>query len=634
MFCIHNFISLLLCCRSSPIGVHIIINHHFSYLLNSYYLCSMKVLLINPPLSQVNTPYPAVCRLTAFLNQQGISTHQADLSIEFIDRIFKQDALHQLFDAIEALPKVSRRNRILLGQRAFFIQHMPAILSFLRGADLTLATRFARPEFWQETIGEIDPEAMEWAYGISGTIDQAKYLATRALKALVELIRSTIHPHFELIRYAESLSLRLPTFDALQEELSKPLTLMDNWMIELLEAHLSEHQPQWVGFSVTFPGNLYAALRCAQYLRSHHPHIQIVMGGGYVNTELRQLSDTTLFQYVHYLTFDDGELPLLRLIKGGPLLRTAYLQDGEVQFAEMDSRENIPFAQWPAPTWQGLPQHLYFDLVETTNPMHRLWSVGRWNKLMLAHGCYWAKCTFCDTTLPYIAHYEQAPAALLVDHMEQLMAESGISGFHFTDEAAPPAVLKAVAQEIIGRKLTVSYWTNIRFDKTFTPELAFLLAKSGCIAVSGGLEVASDRVLRLINKGVSLQSARTCMENLSAQGIMVHTYLMYGFPTQQVSELYQSLEVVRDLFADGLVQSAFWHRYAMTVHSPSGQMPQSVGAKHLPCQQGTFANNEIPFTTQPDISWERYHDGLQLATYNYMQGTGFELPIKEWFKSK
>lgn len=388
------------------------------------------------------------------------------------------------------------------------------------------------------------------------------------------------------------------------------------------------------------------------------------MGGGYVNTELRKLTDPGIFEYIDYITYDDGELPLLRIVTGGELIRTAMaeslrdeetksLRDEEfysikgdetkslrveetesikvVKFYNRDSKENIPFGELPAPTTDGLPMDKYLNFTDSTNPMHRLWSDGKWNKMMLAHGCYWAKCAFCDTTLDYICRFERCDIGVIVDRMEALMAETGENGFHFVDEAAPPAVLRQLAEEIIKRKLTVSYWTNIRFDRSFTPELCWLLAKSGCIAVSGGLEVASPRVLKLINKGVTIESATECIRNLSEHNIMVHTYLMYGFPSQTEAELFDSLGRVRDLFAEGLIQSAFWHRYAMTCHSSSGKNPESVGAKAVEQKDNPFANNEIPFIDPLEIDWEKWNDGLNLATYNYMRGTGFDVPLKQWF---
>ena len=391
-----------------------------------------------------------------------------------------------------------------------------------------------------------------------------------------------------------------------------------------------------------FPGNLLAGLKCAKYVKAKYEGVKIVMGGGYVNTELRQMTDTGIFKYVDYITFDDGELPIRRLIEGGELLRTAYLKDGKVEFAQMDVQENEKFGDLPAPTMRGLDLGKYIDFVDTTNPMHRLWSDGRWNKMMLAHGCYWAKCAFCDTCLDYIGRFEACDVKIIVDRMEAMIAETGNTGFHFVDEAAPPALLRKLAEEILERNLVVTYWTNVRFDKTYTAELCYLLARSGCIAVSGGLEVASPRVLKLINKGVTIESATECMRNLSANGIMVHTYLMYGFPTQTEKELYDSLGRVRDLFAEGLIQSAFWHRYAMTCHSPSGRNPESVGARHVNNAQSSredetlyfnpFANNEIPFEVDNEPDWDRFTEGLNVATYNYMRQTGFDVPLKRWFR--
>jgi hypothetical protein len=136
----------------------------------------------------------------------------------------------------------------------------------------------------------------------------------------------------------------------------------------------------------------------------------------------------------------------------------------------------------------------------------------------------------------------------------------------------------------------------------------------------------------LINKGITIETARESMKNFADAGIMTHAYLMYGFPTETAQETLDSLEVVRDLFENGYMQSAFWHRYAMTIHSPSGQSPESVGAKRIHIPSGSFANNEIPFTTPHEIDLDYYGKGLNLATYNYMQGAGYDMKVPDWFK--
>ena len=508
-------------------------------------------------------------------------------------------------------------------------------MRFLGGKDATLAQRFCELTFWPESKRLPSDEDLEWGFGLIGNYDRATHLCTLFLKDLCDFINSTIDPHFELIRYAESLCLRLPEFRPLQNELQKPHTLIDTLMLDIFSQRMALCKPDLVGFSVPFPGNLYSALRCAQWIRQNFPQVKIVMGGGYVNTELRSLTDPALFDFIDYLVFDDGELPLLRIMDGGELIRTLYRDDaGAIIRVNFDNKENIPFAESGTPSYEGLLQNNYINMIELTNPMHALWSNGKWNKLMLAHGCYWGKCAFCDGALDYVKRFDQAPVELIVDRMEAVIAQTGQTGFHFVDEAAPPALLRKLAEEIIRRKLIVSYWTNVRFEKSYTPELCYLLAQSGCIAISGGLEVASPRILKMINKGITVESASESMRNFTEAGIMTHAYLMYGFPTETARETIDSLEVVRNLFANGWIQSAFWHRYAMTIHSPSGICPESVGAKHVDQPLAPFANNEIPFTTSQEIDLDFYGKGLNLATYNYMQGAGYDIPVKKWFNSK
>jgi radical SAM superfamily enzyme YgiQ (UPF0313 family) len=591
----------------------------------------LKILLVTPPLTQLNTSYPATCQLTGFLRSRGIAAEQMDLSIELFQTLFTSNNLEEIFQAA-ASSNLSKQHKIMLQNADFYLKTVEPVMRFLSGNDNSLATRFSNLDFWPASKRLPSEDDLEWAFGLIGNHDRATHLCTLFLKDISEFIQQTVDPHFELIRYAESLCLRLSEFKPLQDELQKPFSLVDKLMLDLFSNRVRETKPEMVGFSIPFPGNLYNALRCAQLLESEFPHIKIVMGGGYVNTELRSMTDPTIFDYIDYLTFDDGELPLLRLIEGGEMIRTFYRNDnGEIEKVNFDSRENIPFANTGTPDYDGLLQNNYINLIELTNPMHALWSNGRWNKLMLAHGCYWGKCAFCDGSLDYINRYETAPVAIVVDRMEQIITQTGQSGFHFVDEAASPAVLRKLAEEILRRKLTVSYWTNIRFEKSFTPELCYLLAQSGCIAVSGGLEVASERILKLINKGITIETARESMKNLAEAGIMTHAYLMYGFPTETARETIDSLEIVRDLFEKGWIQSAFWHRYAMTIHSPSGLHPDEYGAKRIEIPAGSFANNEIPFTTSNEIDLDFYGRGLNLATHNYMQGVGYDVEVKKWF---
>ncbi|MDP4207812.1 MAG: radical SAM protein [Bacteroidota bacterium] len=604
----------------------------------------MKILLITPPLTQLNTPYPATAVLKGFLTSKGYETEQADLGIELVDKLFTKSVLEEIFTASEDtfLQKTSKNARQIFVQKQRYLATIEPVMRFLRGEDPTLATRICNGDFLPEASRFNTLADLDWAFGALGFTDRARHLATLYIEDLTDFIRETIDPHFELSRYAEHLCLYAPEFAPLEKTLQSPSTLIDKLMLDILDNKITSFNPDLVGFSIPFPGNLLGALKCGQYLKQRYSDIKIAWGGGYVNTELRELREPNVFDYTDYILFDDGEPALLRLAEHlenklpESTLHKTFIRNtaGEVILMGGDSNFHIAFEETAAPDYSGLPLNKYISLIELANPMHKLWSDGRWNKLTLAHGCYWAKCAFCDTSLPYIRTYEPIAAKHLVDRIEAVIKQTGTTGFHFIDEAAPPKVLRELSEEIIQRNLVISWWTNVRFEKAFTPELCELMAKAGCIAVSGGIEVASNRLLKLMNKGVTIEQAAASAQNLTQSGIMVHAYLMYGFPTETEQETIDALEIVRQLFAEGLIQSAFWHRYAMTVHSPSGLNPENYKAQITDSSKGRFANNEIAFTDRQNIDLDSLGEGLRKATFNYMHGLCMDWPVVKWFEKK
>ena len=520
-------------------------------------------------------------------------------------------------------------------------------IAFLQGKDSTLSHRIAGRGFLPEgprfaSLDAFDDEEggdpLAWAFGALGQQDRARHLATLYLNDLADVVRDGVDSRFEFVRYAESLAGSQATFDLLAQALSAPATLVDTTLQALTTLAIDKHQPTAVLLSVPFPGAMYGALRIAQTIKAHAPHIRIGMGGGFVNTELRELTDPRIFDFVDFITLDAGERPLLALFEhlqgkrsAQRLVRTFLRNaEGKVQFINW-AEPDIAFEDVGTPTWDGLPLQSYLSLLDMLNPMHRLWSDGRWNKLTVAHGCYWKKCSFCDVSLDYISRYETASASTLVDRMERIVAETGQTGFHFVDEAAPPKALKALAQEIIRRKLQVTWWGNIRFEKTFTPDLAELLADSGCIAMSGGLEVASDRLLELMQKGVSVEQVARVTKGFADAGILVHAYLMYGFPTQTVQDTVDALEYVRQLFESGCIQSGFFHRFTCTVHSPVGKDPAAYGVQLVPLPEVSFAKNDVAFIDPTGTDHDSLGLGLKKALYNYMHGVGLDEDVRSWF---
>jgi radical SAM superfamily enzyme YgiQ (UPF0313 family) len=611
----------------------------------------LKLLSVIPPMTQLNTPYPSTAYLTGFLRSRGYPAVQEDLALALVLRLFSPDGLRAVHECIEAMPAKQRTPRVLAFERQFerYLATVEAAVAFLQGRDPSVAHRIAGRNFLPEGprfapleayVGEEGGDPLAWAFGALGVTDRARHFATLYLDDLADVLREAVDARFEFVRYAESLAQSQASFDPLAQALAAAENLVDRTLRELTLDAVRRHAPNVVLVSTPFPGNVYGAFRIAQAIKAHDGSIVTVLGGGFVNTELRELAEPRAFDYFDYVTLDDGERPLLALLEHlrgerpqERLVRTFLRDDRGVRY--VDAKEpDIPFAEAGTPTWDGLPLDRYLSLLDMLNPMHRLWSDARWNKLTVAHGCYWKKCSFCDVSLDYISRYEAVAATTLVDRIEAIIAETGQTGFHFVDEAAPPKALKALAAELHKRNRAISWWGNIRFEKSFTPELCAELADSGCIAVSGGLEVASDRLLKLMQKGVSVDQVARVTHAFTEAGILVHAYLMYGFPTQTVQDTVDALEYVRQLFAANCIQSGFFHRFACTVHSPVGLHPEQFGVRLKPLAKVSFAKNDVGFIDPTGVDHDALGIALNKALYNYMHGLGLDQDVRGWFSGR
>jgi radical SAM superfamily enzyme YgiQ (UPF0313 family) len=612
----------------------------------------MRVLLVTPPMIQLNTPYPATAYLTGFLRlhaaQLGLTVSQADTSIALFLRLYSAPWVARMAETLRDRARTLRRAAKMPPSIAHFLAHAeryaetvePAI-RFLQRRDPSLAFRIAGRGYLPEgpRFEAIHHEQMMNAFGTLGTTEQARYVASLFVDDLADVWRVGIDPRFELARYGERLASSAASFDPLHEALTARPTLVDEALDEITRELLAARAPDVVAVTAPFPGNVYGAFRTARTIRAAAPGTRLILGGGWVNTELRSLRDPRVFDYFDYLTLDDGERPLLNLLtsltgRNAPLVRT-YLREGDnVVFKNDPTQHDFPAKDTGIPTYDGLPLDQYVSILEMLNPMHRFWSDGRWNKITLAHGCYWKKCSFCDVSLDYIGRYDRPGTDVVMERIKALVAETGESGFHLVDEAAPPAGMRALAKRLIDEKLSITWWGNIRFEKTFTPELCRLLAESGCVAVSGGLEVASDRLLELMKKGVTVEQVARVTRAFTDAGIMVHAYLMYGFPTETEQDTIDALERVRQLFAAGCIQSAYWHRFAATAHSPIGLDPDAYGITLNPPPDIRFAHNDVEFHDPTGTDHDYLGAGLRKALYNYMLGVGLDVDVREWFEPR
>jgi hypothetical protein len=596
-----------------------------------------KLLLVTPPFTQLNTAYPATAYLKGFLKGQGVSVSHFDLSIELFTAIFRSDFLHAMFQ--EAADLENNHYPLVSSMKALYISRVDTVIGFLQKQDLETAIKILEADFLPlgHRLSKVNPE-IKWEAGDLGIIDKAKHYGTLFIEEIGDFIQANVDEFFAFTKYAEQIATSASSFDQLDDFLSYQPTIIEEEMLDILVGKIETHKPHLVCFSIPFPGNLFAALRCSQFIKQLFPDIHVAFGGGYCNTELRSLKDPRIFEFVDFISLDDGEGPLLKLahyldghVDINELERTFVLENNQVVYKNKIPNTIYHHKNLPAPDYSGLAFHKYVSFLDVVNPMHRMWTDARWNKLTISHGCYWKQCSFCDVNLDYIGNYQNTTAADLVDKIEIIIKDTGITGFHFVDEAAPPKMLRALSMALIERNLKITWWTNIRFEKTFDFQLCQLMSQSGCIAVTGGLEVASDRLLAKMKKGVDIAQVTRVTHHFSKNNIMVHAYLMYGFPTETEQETIDSLEVVRQLFEKNCIQSAYWHQFTTTIHSPIGQNPEAFGITITgPVFEG-FAQNDLYHEDPQGADHPKYTKGLNLALHAYLNKSGFEKDLQHWF---
>lgn len=591
----------------------------------------MKTLLITPPLLQPNTPYAATPLLTAWLRTNGHDAAQADLSLELLLKLFSKAGVAALCQALKECEEAEG----FLAVKQDYLETIDNVISFLQDRTPAAAKKITQrgwlPEGPNLFHAYEQDEQLGWNFRGLDEPDRARHLASLYLDDLAEAAKLA-DSNFGFSRYAEKLSSSLPRFEKLRNELEAAPSLFSTWLEELTDARMQQHAPDMVALTVPFPGCLLGALRIARRIKQTHPDVSITLGGGYVNTELRELRDPAIFDYVDHITLDSGMLPLLQLANRETPIRTFVRENNSIRFYE-DAALPVAHNALPAPVYDGLDLTCYFGLFEMLNPVTRLWSDGRWNKLMLAHGCCWRRCEFCDTSIDYIRRYDPAEPISICDWIETMIAQSGFNGFHFVDESLPHDLLDGLCDEILRRGLKIEWWGNIRFEPRFSSALIQKMAAAGCITVTGGLETCHDRTLKLMRKGITVKHATRVLENLADAGILTHAYLMYGFPTQTQQETLQALETIRRLFDESILHSAFWHQFALTAHSGIARDPEKYSITLKEPLPSDFARNEIPFDGHLDHDPKIIGESLRSATYNYMHGMGFDYPVEQWLNT-
>lgn len=656
----------------------------------------LNTLIIQPPLVQLNTPYPSGAYLLDFFNslyeEKNVKgrVEWFDLSNSFFHKIFCKHGIAHIFNStFEKALKLSSQYesqgddntafhlRRFISQKEFWINWIDEIIAIVCSSNSKISGR----EFAHEFIRSAHvPRGMRVENFLSNlnrdvSTDDAQILSSLALADLADYITLVYDQNFALIRYAEHLATSTAEFSETIEGLKAP-SLNDFYKPLLLEKIASyKNEPTLYCISVPFPGCFESALFSADLIRKEcGDNAIIIFGGGYVNTELREISEKGIFDYCHILSYDKGYGSYIRLFDefinaacgiedekqcfnlkeafenifdSRKFYNFSYLKNGSViiplekeneEYKVLYKKEH-EYIRKITPDYSHIDFTKYPRLADDTNPMHRIWNDGAWLKAYIAHGCYWHRCAFCDTTLDYVKDYCLTDINSLYDSLCVQAEKTGVHGIHFVDEACPPVALQNFALKNMAvkssNKIPLTYWGNIRFEKSFDRDLADLLSAGGLTAVSAGIEIATGNGLSAVNKGTDMENIVNACCAFKEAGILIHSYMIFGFWSQGVQDLIDSMETLRQLFGAGLLDSAFWHKFTLTLHSTvyeeykKGKYPE---LKILPQKKTQFAKNDLHF--EGEEKSEKFSAPLNAALELWMHGEKLSKPVESYFPFK
>jgi hypothetical protein len=242
----------------------------------------MKILLITPPLLQPNAPYAAMPLLSAWLKACGHDAVQADLSLDLLLKLFSREGLSAL----------SRELELPASAAAPYLETIDEVIAFLQNRNPATAERIARrgylPEGEHLARAYAQEEQLGWNFRGLDCHDRARHLASLYLDDIAD-VAAELDPNFGFSRYAEKLASSLSDFETIKEELEDGRSLFFQWLEELTDAVTQKYRPEMVVLTVPFPGCLLGSLSIARRIRQMAPGVKVVLGGGYINTELREL---------------------------------------------------------------------------------------------------------------------------------------------------------------------------------------------------------------------------------------------------------------------------------------------------------------------------------------------------------
>jgi len=511
----------------------------------------MKLLLLFPPSWTPSMPHLATPTLTAYLRSQGVDAVQRDLNIEVMDHILTR-------------------------------QHLTRSLRLLRHR---YKTRSARRRLHASRPPR---DAIDWALGsgpqLASSVERGKRVfrsddyweggraALQTISASLHLVSLAYYPsQLELSAY--SAPVREDMSVALLEMIADPHRNLfyDALNGDIIDSIVASN-PDIVGISIPTMAQLVAALTIAHLLKKRGCTSHITIGGPHVTMLRAQIARLpALFELVDSAIVFEGERPLLALVEA--LSSGRDLSTVPNLIARQDERimatprvEPIPLSKLPNPTFDGLPLSKYLT-PELVLP------------LSTSRGCYHGRCAFCSAGYGEPHRFEQLSPERVVESMTELRAQYGVRHVFFSDEAVTPRNLRGIARLMEQAGKDIHWAAYARMEPSLTDEILQGLPQGGCQMLLFGLESASPRVLKRMNKGTTPEEMSRVLRHSAQAGLWNHVFFFFGFPGETLGD---AQETVNFLYAHAdSIHSAAFGTFMLERHSPVHGDPKRFGITNV-----------------------------------------------------
>ncbi|HEC79070.1 MAG TPA: radical SAM protein [candidate division WOR-3 bacterium] len=541
----------------------------------------MKISLIFPPHWDIESPYPSLPCLTAFLRKKGHKVFQYDLNIELFNYLLTTEFLEKAVEHIHSRYKE---------------------LSSAKFLDLTTARLLAKME---EIIvcGKYVAKDIEDAKGILRVLPDRNKLKEYIIK--VDWAWRCINRGFNIITvaflYPSYVGKDYYLFNPAVETLGQVINVYKRFPGEItsfLRARVEQiiaTNPQIIGISIVSIVQLTFALLLSEFIRERNKNIFIVFGGPFLSLFAKECFKLkSLLNYIDGIIFYEGEQALDDLCDSLSGCKSWYNCRNLFWKKNKSYVCNKPFYYedpnfLPPPDYDGLPLKLYLS--------PRL-VIG----LPVAIGCYWNKCTFCSYNNNYFGPYrEKSPSKIAAD-MSYLAQKYDTNLFHLISSCISPRWADLLANKITDQGFL---WTGMfRFEKSLSRNILKKLKSSGLYQIQFGLESASPRILKLMCKGIDLNAARNILRRCKELGIFVHIYVINNFPTETTYDFMQTLNFLKQQKRN--ITSFFITEFVLALNSPIWKDPSKFGlAEEV---QQYFMKNKADIILFPGIEIKHRRD--------------------------